>query len=117
MNKERTRMAMSEESRQKLREQIQITKPWLKSTGAKTPEGKMRSSQNGLKHGRYSALEVFRTLARWEREEQEMKKFRARAIEMRDAYAKSNTPPPQLWDEVFDHMTREDFIELWNKLE
>jgi hypothetical protein len=46
-----------------------------------------------------------------------MEKFRLRAIEMRDAYAKSNTTPPQLWDEVFEHMKREDFIELWNKLE
>jgi hypothetical protein len=33
-------MPMSEESKQKLREQIQITKPWLKAKGAVTAEGK-----------------------------------------------------------------------------
>ena len=30
------------------------TKPWLHSTGPRTPEGKRRSSQNARKHGRYS---------------------------------------------------------------
>jgi len=109
-------MAMSEESRQKLREQIHVTKPWLKARGATTLEGKMRSSQNALKHGRYSALEIFRTLARWEFEEQEMEKFKAIAHKMKDAYEKSNATPPQRWEEVFDHMKREDFIELWRKL-
>jgi hypothetical protein len=29
-------------------------KPWLKSTGAKSVEGKARSSQNALKHGLYA---------------------------------------------------------------
>jgi hypothetical protein len=39
---------------EKMRRIINENKPWLKSTGAKTPEGKRRSSQNAYKHGRYS---------------------------------------------------------------
>jgi hypothetical protein len=35
---------------------IQRWKPWEKSTGAKTPEGKKRSSQNSFKTGK--SLEV-----------------------------------------------------------
>ena len=37
------------EQRQRQRELIQRWKPWEKSTGAKTPEGKKRSSQNAYK--------------------------------------------------------------------
>ncbi len=33
---------------------IHETKPWLHSTGAKTPEGKRTCSLNALKHGGYS---------------------------------------------------------------
>jgi hypothetical protein len=40
------------EQRQRQRELIQRWKPWTKSTGAKTPEGKRRSSQNSLKTGK-----------------------------------------------------------------
>lgn len=39
------------ERRQRQAELIRAWKPWEKSTGAKTPEGKKRSSQNALKHG------------------------------------------------------------------
>ena len=39
----------SEEFRQMQRERIYKTKPWLKSTGAKTLEGKERSKMNALK--------------------------------------------------------------------
>ena len=44
------------EQRQRQRELIQQWKPWEKSTGAKTPEGKKRSSQNAFKTGK--SLEV-----------------------------------------------------------
>ena len=37
------------EQRQRQRELIQRWKPWKQSTGAKTPEGKKRSSQNAYK--------------------------------------------------------------------
>ena len=40
------------EQRQRQRELIQRWKPWKQSTGAKTPEGKKRSSQNAYKTGK-----------------------------------------------------------------
>ena len=40
------------EERQRQRELIQRWKPWEKSTGAKTPEGKARSGQNAYKTGK-----------------------------------------------------------------
>ena len=40
------------EERQRQRELIQRWKPWTKSTGAKTPEGKTRSAQNAFKTGK-----------------------------------------------------------------
>lgn len=39
----------SPEFREMQRERIYKTKPWLKSTGAKTEEGKARSKMNALK--------------------------------------------------------------------
>jgi hypothetical protein len=44
------------EQRLKQSEAIRIWKPWEKSTGAKTPKGKKRSSQNSSKTGK--SLEV-----------------------------------------------------------
>ena len=41
--------AWNDESRQRQREVIMKRKPWLKSTGAKTAEGKERSKMNALK--------------------------------------------------------------------
>ena len=44
------------EQRQRQRDLIQLWKPWKKSTGAKTPEGKRKSSQNSFKTGK--SLEI-----------------------------------------------------------
>ncbi len=44
------------EQRQRQRELIQRWKPWEKSTGAKTLEGKAKSSRNATKRG--DSLEV-----------------------------------------------------------
>ena len=44
------------EQRQRQRELIQRWKPWTKSTGAKTFEGKKRSAQNAFKTGK--SLEI-----------------------------------------------------------
>jgi hypothetical protein len=41
----------TEERRKRQSELIRTWKPWEQSTGAKTDEGKARSSLNGLKHG------------------------------------------------------------------
>ena len=46
------------EERQRHRELIQRWKPWTKSTGAKTPEGKKRSRQNAYKTGKSLEVEV-----------------------------------------------------------
>lgn len=46
----------TEERKQRQRELVQSWKPWEKSTGAKTPEGKKRSSRNAVKTGK--SLEV-----------------------------------------------------------
>jgi len=41
----------TEERKKRQRELIHQWKPWLKSTGAKTTEGKKKSSQNAYKTG------------------------------------------------------------------
>lgn len=48
----------TEEKRQRERDRINQTKPWLQSTGARTPEGKMISSQNAYKGGLHAQLKA-----------------------------------------------------------
>lgn len=109
-------MAISEAERERRRQQCIKTKPWERSTGAKTPRGKAIVSQNALKSGIYSSYEIIRLLARWERDERELVRFEAIAQKMYDAYQESNTPPPQKWTELFSNMSREQLIELWRSL-
>jgi len=103
-------MAISEAGRQKLREQIHITKPWLKSTGAKTERGKAVVSQNALKTGLYSIHEPIRLLARLEREKKEMEKVVAIVKKMKNAYEQSNVEPSPLWEELFENIDKDDFL-------
>lgn len=46
----------TEERRQKARERILKNKPWEKSTGPRTAEGKRKSSLNAVKHGGRSRI-------------------------------------------------------------
>lgn len=46
------------ERRAKQSADIRRYRPWEKSTGPKTPAGKARSSQNGIKSGRFSEREI-----------------------------------------------------------
>jgi hypothetical protein len=48
----------TKEKRQAERDRINQTKPWLKSTGAKTPEGKTISSQNAFKGGLHAQIKA-----------------------------------------------------------
>ena len=48
-------MRWTEEARAKQAEQIKSWKPWSKSTGPQTEEGKSASSMNALKAGAHSA--------------------------------------------------------------
>jgi hypothetical protein len=47
------------EQRQRQRELIQRWKPWEKSTGAKTPDGKKRSAKNSYKTGKSLEIRQF----------------------------------------------------------
>lgn len=59
----------TEERRQKQRERIMHNRPWEKSTGPKTAEGKLRSSLNSLTNGRRTRLsEDFLRLLKMHRE-------------------------------------------------
>ena len=48
-------MRWTDEARVKQAERIKTWKPWLKSTGPQTEEGKSVSSMNALKTGAHSA--------------------------------------------------------------
>jgi len=49
---------LSESGRARLRESVQKTRPWEKSTGPCTDEGKRIASRNALKHGLRSAKKI-----------------------------------------------------------
>lgn len=52
----------TEERRQSQRKLIQNWKPWEQSTGAKTSQGKVRSSRNAYKTGSSEAKAMLREL-------------------------------------------------------
>lgn len=65
----------SPERRQRQREAIQRWRPWERSTGPRTPEGKAKASSNSLVHGLYDAasrarMQAIHTLLREAREMQ-----------------------------------------------
>lgn len=69
--------AWDDESRQRQREAIMKRNPWLKSTGAKTAEGKERSKMNALKTDPkiYAIFKEFEQLMKQQREIQQLVKF------------------------------------------
>lgn len=56
------------EERAKQSALIQNWKPWAKSTGAKTPEGKAASSQNAFKGGHRSLMREMAAVLKEQRE-------------------------------------------------
>jgi hypothetical protein len=50
------RYCLTKEGLESLRKTSRKNRPWLKSTGAKTPQGKKMSSLNAFKHGGRSRL-------------------------------------------------------------
>ena len=104
-------MAISEAGRQKLREQIQITKPWLKSTGAKTAQGKLISSQNALKTGLYSQFFPLRFMSRELLLEDSRPRIREIIQNMQKTYDESDTAiPPRVWERLFEKLNSPDFL-------
>ena len=62
----------TEQRKQRQRELIQTWKPWEKSTGAKTAQGKARSSKNAYKTGVSEAKELIRQLNQYLKEEKKL---------------------------------------------
>ena len=73
-------MEISQAERDRRRELINIVKPWQFSTGAKTKRGKARSSQNAMKHGRYSSCPEVRAIARDKAEKAAMDIFTTKVL-------------------------------------
>ncbi len=51
-------MPWTEEMKEKQRARINNSKPWLKSTGPTTSDGKKKSSENSLKHAKQTAQKL-----------------------------------------------------------
>ena len=63
LNREK-RHGLTAEGRERLREAALTRRPWLRSTGPRTPEGRARSAENGTRRGGTpSARAVRRELA------------------------------------------------------
>ncbi|MFQ5673799.1 MAG: hypothetical protein ACE5G9_11945 [Nitrospinales bacterium] len=59
------------------REKILQTRPWEKTTGPKTPQGRARSSMNALKHGKWS-----RTMAVIRKQRQTARTLKSEILEL-----------------------------------
>jgi hypothetical protein len=103
-------MAYSEAERERRRQQCLKTKPWEKSTGARTERGKAIVSQNALKTGLYSSFEPFRVLARLDIENEAMARIRAIVLKQKQAYENSNAKPHSFWEQVFEGIDDDDFL-------
>jgi hypothetical protein len=55
-------------------------------------------------------------LAKWERQEIEMERFKAIALKMREAYSQSNAAVPERWEDIFEIMDKQEFINIWRSL-
>lgn len=62
----------TQEQRERQREAIQSWKPWERSSGPKTPEGKARVSRNGWKGGTRQMLRELSQVLREQRERLEV---------------------------------------------
>lgn len=104
-------MAFTPEELDRRRKRIYEVKPWEKSTGAKTPEGKLRVSQNALKTGLHSQFEPIRLLARLEKEKQNFERIKAIIKKNKQAYENCDTVPHPHWQELFQHLDDDDFLD------
>ena len=104
-------MAFSPEELERRRQRIYEVKPWEKSTGAKTPEGKLRVSQNALKTGLHSQFEPIRLLARLELQKENFERIKAIVQKNKQAYEDCNTAPHPHWQELFEHLDDDDFLD------
>lgn len=104
-------MTYSEQEIERRRQQCLITKPWLKAKGARTPEGKLRSSQNALKTGLYSSFEPIRLLAKLELQKQNRERIRAIVLANKKAYENCDTEPHPHWQQLFEHIDDDDFLD------
>ncbi len=66
------------------RERIAITRPWEKSTGPKTEQGKLMCSKNRLRHGLYTKNFLLAHVARVRLEELAMQQLNAELLPLID---------------------------------